>query len=456
MAFSNQNNHPIPGPKGLPILGSLLDFRRDPANFLLQTALTYGDVVRLQMGPKEFYLINNADYVHQMLVTHQHNFLRIGPGVLLRRGRGLLGIDFRNYVQPVVPRNVRRSRVKGLKDHHQLATYAPFVTEYTERLLGEWRDGQDYDIHSEMGRLTLTLTSKNLFGADLYDNAEEIGDAATEVMLWVLKRIVSFVSLPESLPLPSVRRYQRAAALLDSTIQNMINARRTNTEPMDDFLALLLRAQAEGNGAEVLTNQAILDEVKSMFLAAWLATVNALSWTWYLLSTYPAARVKMEAELDDVLGGRAPTAADAAKLKYLETVIFEAMRLYPPLWAYGRLLDQRWEFGEYAIPAGSIVLLSPYVMHHHPKYWDNPEGFEPDRFSRAMQRRRPHFAYFPFGRGRHRCPGEPFALLEMKLTLATIAQRFRLNLRPGHPIEAFPIISLGPKHGLPMTVHRRQ
>ena len=217
---------------------------------------------------------------------------------------------------------------------------------------------------------------------------------------------------------------------------------------------MLLQAQDEDDGGS-MTDRQVRDEAMTIFLAGHETTANALTWTWYLLSGAPDAEAKLHREIDRVLAGRLPTAADLSALGFVEQVVTESMRLYPPAWLIGRRALQEYRIGEYIAPAGSILVLSPYVLQRDARYFADPERFDPDRWTPEFKAALPPFAYFPFGGGPRRCIGESFAWMELVLVVATVAQQWRLQLVPGHPVEPQPVVTLRTKHGMKMTVHRR-
>ena len=219
---------------------------------------------------------------------------------------------------------------------------------------------------------------------------------------------------------------------------------------------MLLLAQDEEGATGGMTDRQVRDEAITIFLAGHETTANALTWTWYLLSQNPAAEEKLHAEIDAVLGGRLPTTDDVPQLKYTEMVMAESMRLFPPAWAIGRMAVEDYTVGGYVVPKGALMLLSPYAMHHDARFYPDPERFDPERWTPEAREARPPYSYFPFGGGQRRCIGEGFAWMEGILLIATIAQHWRMRLVPNHPIELRPVITLRPKHGMRMTVHKRE
>jgi cytochrome P450 len=267
--------------------------------------------------------------------------------------------------------------------------------------------------------------------------------------------IFPFSELLEKLPLPQNKRFERAKQRLNETIYRIINERRKSGEDRGDLLSMLLFSQDE-EGTGSMTDEQVRDEVMTLFLAGHETTANAMTWTWYLLSQYKDVEARLHAEIDEVLGARQrPTVEDVERLRYTEMVLTESMRLYPPAWAIGRLATVETEIGGYKIAPGSLILLSQYVMHRDPRYYPVPERFDPERWTAEARESRPQFSYFPFGGGARRCIGEGFAWMEGILLIATLARRWQMRHVAEHQVELQPLITLRPKHGMLMTVHKR-
>jgi cytochrome P450 len=386
----------------------------------------------------------------EVLVTESHKFVK-GRGLQLAKrllGEGLLTSEGEFHK--------RQRRLAQPAFHRQrIASYGRTMVEYAARTGGRWRDGTVLDIAAEMSRLTLVIVGKTLFDADVDSEAGEIGEALTEsIRVWRLSTI-PFGELLEKLPLPSTRRFQAARARLDATIYRFIEEHRSAGIDRGDLLSmLLLSMDAEGDGGSMTDGQ-LRDEAMTIFLAGHETTANALAWTWYLLSQNPEAEAHVHAELGAVLSGKSPSVEDLPKLTYTEMVLAESMRLYPPAWIIGRKALEDVEVNSYLIPAGSLVLMSQYVMHRDPRYYPDPNRFEPLRWSAEAKAARPKFSYFPFGGGPRVCLGESFAWMEGVLVIATLAQRWRMQLVPGHPVEPQPLITLRPKFGMRMFLQRR-
>jgi cytochrome P450 len=439
------------GPRGLPVLGHLPAFRAKPIRFLMKMAREYGDLPHFRLGSFRVYLLNHPDLVREVLVTKQSNFIKSRA---LQRSRVLLGEglltsegDFhkrqRRLVQPAFHRD-------------RLAAYAAVMSDYASRTRDRWAHGSTLDVASEMARLTLAVVGKTLFSADVESEASEIGEALTTVLRMFNLLMMPFSEYLEKLPLPSMRRFEKARARLDATIYGLIEERRASGKDQGDLLSMLLLAQDEEGHSGGMSDQQVRDEALTLFLAGHETTANALTWTWYLLSQNPESEGRLHEELDAVLAGRAAQASDLPALRYTEMVLAEAMRLYPPAWAIGRMSLEPFELGGMPIGAGSIFIASPYVTHRDPRWFPNPERFEPERWTPEAREARPKFSYFPFGGGARVCIGERFAWMEGVLVLATLAQKWKLRLAPGQKVDTLPLITLRTRYGMRMVIEKRQ
>lgn len=428
-----------------------LAFRRDPLGFLVAAQRECGDVTYFKLGPQEVYFLNHPDYIKDVLVTHHQSFIK---GRALQRSKRLLG---EGLLTSEGEFHRRQRRLAQPAFHRaRLNSYALSMTEYAERTAARWHDGETLDISQEMMRLTLGIVGKTLFDADVEAEAQEIGEALTAVMELFNALLLPFSELLEKLPTPQKRRFQRAKDRLDATIYRMIDERRRSSEDHGDLLSMLLLAQDEEGDGGQMTDEQVRDEAMTIFLAGHETTANALTWTWYLLSQHPAVEEKLHAELDEVLEDRRlPTVEDVPRLRYTEMVLAEVMRLYPPAWALGRLSVREHEVGGYTIPAHSLVLLSPYVMHRDERFFPDAARFDPERWTPSAREARPTYSYFPFGGGPRRCIGEGFAWMEGILLIATLARNWRMRLAPNHPVETRPVITLRPKHGMRMRLEKK-
>ena len=443
--------HLPPGPKRKLLGGNFFTFRRDPLKYLKNLVDEYGDVVFFRMGPQDVFFLNHPDYIKDVLVTRNQNFKK---GRALQRSKRLLG---EGLLTSEGEFHRRQRRLAQPAFHRQrIASYASLMTGYAVQTGARWRDGETRDIAEEMMRLTLAIVGKTLFDADVERDAQDVGEALSVIMSLFNAMLLPFSELLEKLPLPQNKRFQKARDQLDAIIYRLIVERRRSGADHGDLLSMLMFAQDEENGSGGMTDEQVRDEALTIFLAGHETTSNALTWTWYLLSQHPEVEAKLHEELDTVLKGRVPEFNDVAQLRYTEMVLAESMRLYPPAWAIGRLSLDDCELGGYHIPAGSLVLLSQYVMHRDARYFTEPERCDPWRWTPEAREARPQFSYFPFGGGSRRCIGEGFAWMEGILLIATLARHWRLRLVPGHAVETNPIITLRPKHGMRMTLERRE
>jgi cytochrome P450 len=298
-----------------------------------------------------------------------------------------------------------------------------------------------------MRQLVMRIVSRTLFGTQLGGEIDEIARSVLPLLEWTNRRLFLPIDPIGDLPLPPRRRFESHLVTVERHVRRFIDQRRTSQEPHDDLLAMLLQARDPETGAG-LSDVELRDQVMTIFLAGTDTTVNLLGWTWYLLSRNVEAARRLRAELQTVLNGRAPLAADLPQLRYTAMVVDETLRLYPPAWAMSRLAGVDDEVGGYRISAGSNVLMSQWVTHRHPEFWENPEGFDPERFTPERSAGRPRFAYFPFGGGPRQCIGNTFAHMEAVLVVATLAPRYSLELAPGAPVRPKAVIGLRPYPGV--------
>jgi len=336
---------------------------------------------------------------------------------------------------------------------NMIESYIPAVIDCVTNMMSKWKDGMSTDIKDEMTKLSIAIAGKALFNADVEKEAPEIMKA-----LDTTTGLFGRISLPYSewllkVPVPGTVRFNKAKARLDETVQRMIKQRRQNKMDNGDLLSLLLRSPGDEGG---MSEQQIRDEAITFFLTAFDTTSTALTWAWYLLSQNPEAESRLHSELNSVLGGRLPTADDIHNLKYTRMVFGESLRLYPPSYVIPRQTLEDFPLGKYIIPRGSIILVSPYLVHHDPRFHPNPEKFDPCEWENHSQGLSSKYEYFPFSRGPRSCIGEPFAWMQGTAVLACFAQSWRLRHVPEHKVELLPLINLRPKYGMLMTVHDRK
>jgi cytochrome P450 len=434
-----------PGPRGHVLLGSLPEVRRDPIRMFLEAFHEHGEVVRFRFGPMVGHLVSSPEGVNHVLAENNKNYGKRTRGYRNLRyvlGNGLLTSEGEFWK--------RQRRIAQPAFHRQrIAGFAGAMVRAAEDAAAslESRRGADVDMHQEMMRLTLRIVGETLLAYDPSDAASEVGAALHFLLSIANRRASSVLHLPPRVPTFENLRFRRALATLDEVVLRIIAERRRNPGDRGDLLSMLMESRDEDTG-QSMDDRQLRDEAMTIFLAGHETTANALAFTWLLLSRHPATFRELRAELSQVLGGRGPTLADLPRLTLTRRILQESMRLYPPAWIIGRSVIGPDEIGGYEIPARSILFVSPYVVHRHPALWENPEGFDPQRFAQEP----PRGAYFPFGGGPRMCIGNGFASMEAELALATIAQRVRPDLVPGHRVELEPSITLRPRYGLRMTI----
>jgi cytochrome P450 len=434
----------------------VISLARDMLGFARGMARDYGDIVHLELGRKRpAYIISHPDHVREVLVTQQKSFMKGRSFERIKRllGNGLLTSegDF----------HLRQRRLAQPAFHRQrIAGYAATMNEHTARMRDRWRDGETLDVSQEMMRLTLAVAAKTLFDADVESEAGEIGAALTEAINALNIAIIPYSELLDKLPLPIFQRFRRARERLDATIYRIIEERRHNGSDRGDLLSMLLMARdTDGDGGR-MTDDQLRDEIVTIFIAGHETSALTLTWAWYELARHPEIEARLHAEVDSVLRDangavRLPTTDDLPRLEYTRRIIAEAMRLYPPIWAVGRRALADVQIGGYTLPAGALVLISQYVVHHDARWWPDPERFDPERWRPEVADARPKFSYFPFGGGTRICLGEQFAWMETTLVLAVLASRWRLRRASDRPVGIHPAVTLRPDGPVMMTAARR-
>ncbi len=434
-------------------LTNVVRARRDLAGFLLGLHRDQGDVARARLGNLRVHLLAHPDHVRDVLVTHQRTFMK---GHVLQRAKILFG---EGLLTSEGDFHLRQRRLVQPAFHRQrIAEYARIMVDRAWIAGNRWRDGGTVDMDHEMMALTLAIVARTLFDADVDAEADEIGGALTDVLELFQTVFIPGMQLLDRLPLPHTRRFARARGRLDATIYRLIAERRSELargHARGDLLSMLLSAQdPEGDGGG-MTDEQVRDEAMTLFLAGHETTANALTWTWYLLSQHPDVEARLHEEIDRVLGDRRATVEDLAALSYTRMVFSESMRLYPPAYAIGRQALEQYEVAGVTIPARSLVVVSPLVTQRDARWFPDPERFDPSRWTPEAQASRPKFSYFPFGGGTRMCIGDQFAWTEGMLVLATLAQRWRVELAPGQRVAMKPMITLRTRYGMRMVLRDR-
>lgn len=409
-----------------------------------------GDVTYFRMGSQPGYFINHPDLVRDVFVVNASRFRK---GRALQRAKKLLG---EGLLTSEGQHHLRQRRMIQPAFHRQrIAAYAETMVEYGEKMAAKWHDGETRDIDKEMMHLTLQIVGQTLFSADVEDEADGVGKAMTTIIELFNFLLLPFSEWLEKLPLPHAKRFNKARDSLNRVLYGIIDERRRSGEDKGDLLSMLLMAQDEDDGSG-MTDEQVRDEAMTLFLAGHETTANAMTFTWYLLSLNPEAEAKLHAELDEILQERAPTIDDVPKLKYTENVVAEAMRLFPPAWAIGRMSLEEVSLGGYTLPEGSLVLASPYITQRDARFWPDAEEFIPERWeAQSIKEAGQKYIYFPFGGGTRRCIGEGFAWTEAVLLVASIARKWKLELDPSQKIGLQPMITLRPKYGMRMKLIAR-
>ena len=437
-----------PGPRARVPGAHLLAFARDMLGFVCRLKREYGDVVAFRLGPERTVLLSHPEHLHEVLVRQHRAFQKGRRGDVSKQwlGEGLLNSEG-------VRHQHQRRLLQPAFHRQRLAQYAAVMTTHAARLRQTWQDGDTLDIAPAMMRVTLAIAAKTLLDADVEAEATAIGQAITTLLQGSSRVPLPLVPLVRRLPLPSQRRLRRAEAYLDTLIYQLIDERRTRGGATGNVLTMLLDARTEDG--RPLSPRQIHDEALTLLLAGHETTALALSWTWYLLAHHPDVDAAMQAELQTVLGGRLPTAADLLQLPYTRMVFTEALRLYPPAWLMTRRARQEVTIGDYRFAPGTFFLLSPYLMHHDARFFPEPEAFVPTRWAAPPEAGPARHAYLPFGGGPRQCLGEGFAWMEGLLVLTTLAQMWRMALVPGLPVEPWGLVTLRPRQGIPVRLARR-
>lgn len=443
-----------PGPKGYMRIRSLIGLRGPrPIPYFLEWTRLYGDVVRFQIGPAVFHLLNDLPSTRHVLQDNHRNYKKSRSFDEIRRvlGNGLITSEGDFWL--------RQRRLAQPAFHpERLAACTATVVKATEQRLSTWgrftAADRAVDVHEEMLGVTLQIVGRVLFGVDLEHAERTIGTALTVLMRHVNRRLKWLLPLPASVPTPGERRFRRALRALDDLVVGIIRERAASSGDRGDLLSMLLAARDADTG-EGMSEGQIRDEVMTLLLAGHETTADALSWTFSLLAQHEDIRQRIHREVDDVLAGRAPTPGDLAALPYARQVLQEAMRLYPPVWLIERQAIAADEVGGFRIPAGSMIGISPYTLHRHPTLWPDPDRFDPERFRPDVAAERSRFAYLPFGAGPRACIGAGLAMLTAHVILVMVAQRFALAADPTHTVELEPLTTLRPRTGVRLHVSDR-
>ena len=439
------------GPRGLPVVGVANELLKDPLNYFVDLMLEYGDVVEFNIGLTPIVMLNDPNAVKHVL---QDKFEDYPKSRFYRPFKPILGRSiFMSAGQTWLSQRRTASPCFG---GARFQTMSDRIVAATRRMFDRWdgfeQRGEPVEIVHEMMRLTLDGVTQALLDMDFMENYEEVHDALTVILRETEKRVWSIAPPPDWLALLTRPRYRRAVATIDSVVRGIIDERRTNPRDSDGLLTTLIEAHDSENSGD---DDLLRDQVVAMIATGHESTACALAWAFYLVTQHPEVRERLYREVDTVLGRRPPGLSDLQDLEYTGMVFEEAMRLYPPVWTVSRVATSDDTVSGAEIRKGTTVMLSPYAMHRNPEIWPNPEEFVPERFRPAAVSQRHRYSYFPFGGGPRVCLGNRFALMEAKIMMAMVVQRYHLSVLPGQEVVAEPMITLRPRNGIRMQLERR-
>ncbi|ABY29187.1 cytochrome P450 [Methylorubrum extorquens] len=439
-----------PGPKGWPLLGSLIGFARDPLGFLTACSRQYGDVVAFRTAGQLMLVLTCPREIERVLVKEHQNFPKnehFWRQVTALFGNGLLTSKGTFWQRQ---RRLAAPAFAG----PMLASYADAMVHESMLTAEGWRAGEVRDVHADMMALSLRIAAKALFGTEVEEDVLVIDDALNNILAELASRVVRPILIPDAVPLPGHVRYRRALCRIDWIVARIINERRTLSAAGHDFLSALMGARDEDGTA--MSDRQLRDEVITFLLAGHETTALVLSWTIHLLSRHPEVDRVLATEIGEIVVQRAAAIDDVPRLRFAEHTITESMRLYPPAWAVGREARCDCQIGGFDVRGGTPILISLWVLHRDPRFFDEPEAFRPERWHQGLAQRLPRFAYMPFGGGPRICIGNRFAMIEAVLILTTLVQRFRFVADTNEPVVPIPSMTLRPRGGVRVIIERRE
>ncbi len=414
--------------------------------FFSNVVREHGPVVCFRNFRRRIYLVTEPSLVEEVLVAKGPAFMKGRGTQRLARllGRGLLTLE--------QPEHLRHRRMIQPAFHRKrIDAYATIMVGETLARLDRWNDGATIDVEHETNRLALDIVAKSVFGSDLSRDMDDISDALSAAMQTFPAAMLPFAEIFDNVPIPNTLRLRAARKQLWSVVDRMIREHRAGAGDPGDLLSMLLEARDESGGG-ALSDEAIRDEALTILLAGHETTANAIAWAFYLLERHPESSARLYAHVDEVLGRRTATAADVPRLDYVRAVFAETMRLYPPAWVTARRALEPVEIGPLRLARGDIAIVCQYVSQRDPRFFPEPERFDPERWFGPPP---PKFAYFPFGGGTRLCIGEQFAWMEGILVLATIAQRARLARVDATDVATLPLVTLRPRTPIRARVELR-
>ncbi len=431
------------------LFGSGYYFATDAIPFLLENCPQFDGIMWVTSRFEKLIVVYQPDYIRHVLQENNRNYVKsFGYDVLkLLLGEGLLTSEGefwmkqRRLIQPAFSRDRLNSVFTTMTD----------CVQDTINDLDKKRQQGPVNLQKEMMGLALNIVARSLFSSDVKDMIAEVGENMDIANESAIDRIRDPFRPPQWFPTPMNISEKRAIKVLDGIMMRIIESRRKSGEDHPDLMGMLMAAQDEDTG-ERMTDKQLRDEAMTIFLAGHETTALALTWLWYCLHNNPEEEKKVREEAKRVLNGRTPVAEDLHKLEYTRMVIDESLRLYPPAWMVGRRALAADKLGDYDVPKDFNVLIPSFIVHRDPRWWDEPEKFDPTRFTKEKVKNRHKFAYFPFGGGQRLCVGNNFAIMEMQLAVAMLVQKFSFRKIDDTDPGLDPLITLRPKRKVMMEV----
>jgi cytochrome P450 len=431
-------------------LREFLKFRRSPLQYIAGTGRRSIDVRSIRFGKHAIFQVNHPDLIRDVLVTHDWNFIKARG---LRSSKPILGSGLLTSEGEL---HRRQRRLAQPAFHNaRLASYAEVMVECAASATEGWISGQPYALDQEMMRLTLQIVGRTLFSADVVHDARDIGESLTKALRLFIGLNRPVAQLISPLRKHAERKAAQTRRELAVVLAKVIEDHRREPDKYDDMLSLLMSSH-DDMGAGYMSDELLLDESLTLFLAGHETTANALTWTWYLLAQHSEVELQLRDEIEAALNGRSPTLKDLPSLRYTSQVFRESMRLYPPAWIIAREAVTAYRLGPCDVPPGATIFMSAYATQRDPRFWNHPEQFDPDRWREEISIQRPKFSYYPFGAGTRVCIAENFAMIEGILLIAALLQRWKFHLLPQQKVELWPQITLRPRHSIYFRVEENR
>ena len=434
-----------PSPKASPVSGHFKPFRKDPIRFLLNTAADQGDISLFKIFSKKIYFINHPDLIRQVMQKNHKNYHKSPSYKQIEEltGQGILTTDGEKWL-------MQRKLYQPAFSYESIMSYSGIVTRQTDRMLDEWKAGEEINISREMMKITLGVISESLFSRQIEYNTV-LYDAIEYTLKWINDRAMHYpLVAPASWPTKKNKTFRHYVAELDKVIYEIIEHREAESEKPDDLLSRFMYA---GDDLPKLSPKELRDELMTIFLAGHETSANVLMWTLHCLSLYPEVEQKLYEEVHS-LGTTELDHTHLRELNYTNMVLNEVMRLFPPVWHLGRMNLEDDTLEDYPLPKGSHVRISPLAIHRHPDFWEEPEKFDPERFSEERSKDRHKFCFIPFGAGPRLCAGRNFAMMEMVLILAKLSLRYKISGNY-QPVEMAPYLTLRPVNDIEVKFEER-